>query len=301
MNSNYNKILDKLVPNELLWNPIDTALYKYKNPYNIELDYKNIKTRFDAIKFSFSYHYSMNKYYRNLCKEYNINPNLINRDEDLTKIPLIISDVFKINKNNKFKYRDYFLSKRIDNLKVDRKTKKDKDKLIWFLNNNFNLDILYTDDLKLICKDFNTTNRIMYNLYTLLNFSGGNKFIITDINKKYQYYFYNYLLNLISNHIHIDYINFNNLSYSYLDRIIKSKKESKLDKIINILKSIKLSKLMEDNNSIILFINSYTFKDLYRTIFKYIENKNIDIILSKYFISSLDFFFSNIAILKVEK
>jgi len=286
MNS-YNEILERLIPNKLLWNPIDAALYKLKNPYDITLDYQNKKTRFEAIKFSFSYHYSMNKYYRNLCKEFNIKPNLINREEDLTKIPLISGDLFKIYKNklwkdNLLKYLDYFLSKRIDNLKVERKIKKDKDKLIWFLNNNFNLDILYTEDLKLICKDFNTTNRMMYNLYTLLNFSGGNKCIITDMNKKYQYYFYNYLLNLMSNNNYIDYINFNNLSYSYLDRIIKYKKESKLDKIINILKSIKLSKLieselMEGNKNVTLFINSNTIQDLYDTICKYLEN--IDIVL----------------------
>jgi len=52
---------------------------------------------------------------------------------------------------------------------------------------------------------------------------------------------------------------------------------------VNVLKSIILSKLIEDkiedNYNITLFINSDTFQNLYRTIYKYIGNKNIEIVL----------------------
>jgi phenylacetate-coenzyme A ligase PaaK-like adenylate-forming protein len=84
---------DKFTPPEKKWTPIEKALFipkEYYQEYNTTQD-----LIFDAIKYSFEYHFKNNNIYQRICEVNNFKPGLIRSKEDLPKIPLLPDSFFK--------------------------------------------------------------------------------------------------------------------------------------------------------------------------------------------------------------
>ncbi|MFE3845455.1 hypothetical protein ACFL1L_01160 [Thermoplasmatota archaeon] len=85
--------LDKFITSKESWNPVEKTLFA---PNRYFTDYKkNQEMLFNAIKYSFNYHYNNNSLYRKLCEINNIQPNEIITLNDVNKIPLLPDSFFK--------------------------------------------------------------------------------------------------------------------------------------------------------------------------------------------------------------
>lgn len=82
------------IPPEKEWDAPEAAVYGVKDPYNVPLE-KAKEFQFKAVKFQFKRHYEKNRFYRELCKSQNIQPDNIKSYSDLDKIPLLQDKFFK--------------------------------------------------------------------------------------------------------------------------------------------------------------------------------------------------------------
>jgi long-chain-fatty-acid---luciferin-component ligase len=82
------------VPSRESWTPVDEALYGVEDIYRVRVEEAD-KLRFNAIKYSFNYHYVHNRFYRNLCEQRDVKPEDIRTLNDLPKIPLVPQKIFK--------------------------------------------------------------------------------------------------------------------------------------------------------------------------------------------------------------
>jgi len=73
---------------------VETALYSVDDIYNVSKD-KAEKMRFEAIKHSFTHHYTESPFYGDYCRDNNVSPEDIKTTEDFKKIPLITDRFFK--------------------------------------------------------------------------------------------------------------------------------------------------------------------------------------------------------------
>lgn len=91
---NFERCVQKYIPDIKNWTPPDYAVYKPKDLFRIPL--KEAKElQFKAIKYQFKNHYENNKMYHNFCKEMKVKPDDIKSYEDLEKIPLIPDEFYK--------------------------------------------------------------------------------------------------------------------------------------------------------------------------------------------------------------
>ena len=74
--------------------PLYNALVKPKDIFRIPLDEAE-KLQFSCIKNAFIHHYNNNNFYHKFCKEQGIKPDVIKKNQDLIKIPLIPDSFFK--------------------------------------------------------------------------------------------------------------------------------------------------------------------------------------------------------------
>ncbi len=81
-------------PTEKHWTPVDKALYGPEDIYRVEKE-KAEALRWEAIKYSFRFHYEHSDFYRRYCQTDGITPESIRTPEDLTRIPLITDSFFK--------------------------------------------------------------------------------------------------------------------------------------------------------------------------------------------------------------
>ncbi len=73
--------------------PVEVALYT-TDQFSLE-ENEATTTRFNAIYYSFSYHYEHNSFYKRYCQSAGVHPDDIKDIEDLDKIPLIPEHIFK--------------------------------------------------------------------------------------------------------------------------------------------------------------------------------------------------------------
>ena len=76
------------------WTTIDEMIYGYTDYYQIPGD-QAVSMRFKAIKESLEHHYTKSKFYNQLCREYDFNPDQIKTEDDFQKIPLLPDTFFK--------------------------------------------------------------------------------------------------------------------------------------------------------------------------------------------------------------
>ena len=89
----FQKRMNKFIPQKENWTPIDKALFTPKVFFE---DYKkSADITFNAIKYSFNYHFENNALYRRLCEVNKVIPSIIKSKEDLKKIPLLPDSFFK--------------------------------------------------------------------------------------------------------------------------------------------------------------------------------------------------------------
>jgi hypothetical protein len=90
----FNGHLQKYFPSKEAWTPADDAVFKPDDLFRIPLK-EGYEMQFNAIKHTFTYHYTNNKVYQNFCKDRNFSPTDIHTRDDLEKIPLIPDSFFK--------------------------------------------------------------------------------------------------------------------------------------------------------------------------------------------------------------
>ena len=76
------------------WNTVDEMIYGLPDYFNYDNN-KIQKIRFKAIKESVHHHYNNSVFYNQLCKEYDFKPDLLSKQEDLEKIPMLPDTFFK--------------------------------------------------------------------------------------------------------------------------------------------------------------------------------------------------------------
>lgn len=76
------------------WTTIDKMIYGFTDYFDIPLDQIE-SMRFKAIKESLVHHYSNSKFYHQLCKEYNFNPDTVKSSDDFLQIPMLPDTFFK--------------------------------------------------------------------------------------------------------------------------------------------------------------------------------------------------------------
>jgi len=85
--------LQKIIPPQNEWTPVDHALFTLENFFD---DYNNAQdARVEAVKYSFEHHYNNNRLYHRLCLVENISPDMITSQDDFRKIPLLPDTFFK--------------------------------------------------------------------------------------------------------------------------------------------------------------------------------------------------------------
>ncbi|MEW6187762.1 MAG: hypothetical protein AB1585_18685 [Thermodesulfobacteriota bacterium] len=86
--------LQILIPPEDQWTAVDRALYGPEDLYRVEKETAE-QLRFEAITYSFHYHFCNNRFYRRYCQEEGIVPSDIKAPSELVRIPLITDTFFK--------------------------------------------------------------------------------------------------------------------------------------------------------------------------------------------------------------
>jgi phenylacetate-coenzyme A ligase PaaK-like adenylate-forming protein len=85
--------LQKFVPPQDTWDPVDVLLY---SPDTYFTNYNDAVARLlPALRHSFQHHYTNNAFYHRLCETENITPDQIKTTDDLKKIPLLPDTIFK--------------------------------------------------------------------------------------------------------------------------------------------------------------------------------------------------------------
>lgn len=91
----FDKQVNQYLPQEKVLSTVDRIIYQSENIFRPDRpDYE--LGRFQAIKETFTLHYTKNRPYRELCELNKINPDLINEPDDLYRIPLIPHSFFKL-------------------------------------------------------------------------------------------------------------------------------------------------------------------------------------------------------------
>jgi len=89
----FQKRVEKFIPPKKSWTPIDKALFTQKIYFKAYQ--KTLDLTYNAIKYSFSYHFKNNSLYRRLCEVNKVTPDTIKSKEDFNKIPLLPDSFFK--------------------------------------------------------------------------------------------------------------------------------------------------------------------------------------------------------------
>ena len=76
------------------WKTIDHMIYDNQDYFSISADDAKEK-RFLAIKESLRHHYDNNKFYHELCKEYEFSPEKLKEEKDLKQVPMVPDTFFK--------------------------------------------------------------------------------------------------------------------------------------------------------------------------------------------------------------
>jgi phenylacetate-coenzyme A ligase PaaK-like adenylate-forming protein len=76
------------------WKKIDEIIYGFNDYFNYDSG-RVQQLRFEAIKESLNHHYNKSRFYNQLCKEYDFNPDLVHSEEDFKKIPMLPDTFFK--------------------------------------------------------------------------------------------------------------------------------------------------------------------------------------------------------------
>jgi hypothetical protein len=82
------------VPPSETWNPVDEAIYRPVDLYNVPVDQAK-EMQLKAIRYAFACHYNRNKFYHRYCEEEHVRPEDIRTVDDFDKIPLIADTTFK--------------------------------------------------------------------------------------------------------------------------------------------------------------------------------------------------------------
>ena len=90
----FDECIKKYIPPKKEWTPADEAIFSPKDYFKTPVKKAN-ELKFRAIKFQFKNHYENNKMYHGFCKEMNMAPDKIKKDDDLEKIPLIPGQFYK--------------------------------------------------------------------------------------------------------------------------------------------------------------------------------------------------------------
>jgi long-chain-fatty-acid---luciferin-component ligase len=82
------------IPLRDTWNPVDEAMFKPADLYDVPLDEAQ-QMQLKAIKYAFAHHYNNNKFYHKYCQEENVRPDDVRTVDDFDRIPLLFDKTFK--------------------------------------------------------------------------------------------------------------------------------------------------------------------------------------------------------------
>ena len=95
-----DKMMANWIPPRDTWNPVDEAIYRPVDLYDVPLDEAKAM-QLKAIKYAFVHHYNHNKFYHKYCEEERVRPEDIRTVDDFDKIPLIADTTFKQHPSGK--------------------------------------------------------------------------------------------------------------------------------------------------------------------------------------------------------
>ena len=152
---------------KLIYNLEDYFLYNKKEVEEIRLK---------AIKEAFKHHYSNNLFYHRYCKENNVMPEDIKKDDDLNKIPLIPDKIFKDypNEEPKTLYEWLYRISSVEIGNFDFNGKSLQDFLVWAerkLNGIVTHSSGTTGKFSFMFRDEITRKRMFYSADKILLFS----------------------------------------------------------------------------------------------------------------------------------
>ncbi|MGZ4940463.1 MAG: LuxE/PaaK family acyltransferase [Halobacteriota archaeon] len=88
------------VPPRETWTPAEEALYKPVNLLRVPVDEARVM-QLKAIKYTFTRHYTLNRFYRRYCDTKGVTPDDVKTYDDLEKIPLVPDLTFKWHPSGK--------------------------------------------------------------------------------------------------------------------------------------------------------------------------------------------------------
>jgi hypothetical protein len=95
-----DKQLAGYIPPRDTWNPVDEAVYRLVDLYDVPL-HEAQAIQLEAISYAFAHHYNRNKFFHEYCEEKNVRPDDIRSVDDFDKIPLIADTTFKQHPSGK--------------------------------------------------------------------------------------------------------------------------------------------------------------------------------------------------------
>ncbi len=157
------------------WMEVDKLIYGLDDYFSYNAEEVE-KIRLNAIRESFSHHYSNNLFYHNYCRENGVKPDDIKSLDDLGKIPLLEDKFFKEYPSDKPKqlYEWLYTVSSVDIGKFDFKGKSLEEFLEWTeekLNGVVTHSSGTTGKFSFMFRDARTRNRMFYSADKILLFS----------------------------------------------------------------------------------------------------------------------------------